>query len=50
MHRGARTFAAYAAVGGVSLLTLAALNITADRFPHLTGLHSLRDYLVRRNG
>jgi len=50
MPRGAKTFAAYAAVGGVSLLSLAALNLAADRLPQVTGLNKLRDYLVRRNG
>ncbi len=49
MPRGLRTFSAYLAVGGVSLLSLAALNMAADRFPS-TGLGQLRDYLVRRNG
>ena len=46
----ARTLAAYGAVGGVSLLSLAALNLAADRFPHLSGLNRFRDYIVRRNG
>lgn len=50
MPRGARTFAAYLAVGGTSLLALAALNLAADRFPHVAGLGELRDYLTRRNG
>jgi len=49
MPRGLRTFSAYLAVGGTSLLALAALNLAADRLPH-TGLNQLRDYLVRRNG
>lgn len=48
--RGMRTFAAYAAVGGTSLLTLALLNATADKFPHVRGLNEVRDYLIRRNG
>lgn len=47
--RGVRTFAAYAAVGGVSLLTLAALHAIADRFPN-AGVGEIRDYLVRPNG
>lgn len=50
MPRGAKTFAAYVAVGGVSLLSLAALNLAADHLPQVTGLTTLRDYLVRRNG
>jgi hypothetical protein len=52
MHfpRGLRTFSAYMAVGGSSLLALAALNVAADRLPNATGLNRLRDYLVRRNG
>lgn len=50
MRRGARTFAAYVAVGGTSLLALAVLNLAADHFPHASGLNELRDYLVRRNG
>lgn len=45
-----RTVAAYAAVAGTSLLTLAVLNLAADSFPQLSGLNRLRDYLVRRNG
>lgn len=50
LPRGARTFSAYVAVGGVSLLALAALNLAADRLPNVTGLNTVRDYLVRRNG
>lgn len=50
MPRGARTFAAYLAVGGTSLLALAALNLAADHLPNVTGLQELRDYLIRRNG
>lgn len=50
MPRGVRTFSAYLAVGGTSLLALAALNLAADRLPNVTGLGQLRDYLVRRNG
>lgn len=49
MPRGVRTFAAYAAVGGTSLLALAALNLAADHFPHVTGLVELRDYLTGRS-
>lgn len=50
MPRGVRTFAAYVAVGGTSLLALAALNLAADHFPNVGGLNELRDYLIRRNG
>jgi hypothetical protein len=50
MHRSVRTLSAYLAVGGTSLLALAALNLAADRLPQVTGLATLRDYLVRRNG
>lgn len=50
MPRAGKTFAAYLAVGGVSLLSLAALNLAADRLPQVAGLNTLRDYLVRRNG
>lgn len=46
---GVRTFTAYAAVGGVSLLSLAALNIAADKLP-FAGLHALRNYVTRANG
>lgn len=48
--RGARTFAAYLAVGGTSLLSLAALNLAADRFPNVRGLVTFRDYVTRANG
>jgi hypothetical protein len=44
-----RAIAAYVAVGGTSLLTLAALNAAADKFPNSV-FAPLRDYLVRRNG
>lgn len=44
-----RVVAAYVSVGGVSILTLAALNAAADRFPN-SGVATLRDYLVHRNG
>lgn len=50
MPRGLRTFTAYLAVGGVSLLALAGLNLAADHFPNAQGLNELRDYLVRRKG
>jgi hypothetical protein len=50
MPRGVRTFAAYLAVGGTALLSLAALNLAADHMPNARGLNELRDYLVRRNG
>ena len=46
---GARTFSAYAATGGVAILSLAALNLLADR-TGWKGLTTLRDYLTRRNG
>lgn len=46
MPRGLRTFSAYAAVGGTALLALAALNLAADHFPHVSGLVELRDYLT----
>lgn len=49
MH-GIRTFSAYLAVAGTSLLALAALNLAADHFPNAQGLNEFRDYLVRRNG
>lgn len=48
--RGTRTFAAYLAVGGTAILSLAALNLAADHFPNVRGLNELRDYVVRRNG
>lgn len=50
MPHGLRTFSAYLAVAGTSLLALAALNLAADHFPSAHGLNELRDYLVRRNG
>ena len=37
------------AVAGTSVLSLAGLNVVADKFPH-TGVATLRDFLVRRNG
>lgn len=49
MPHGARTFAAYAAVGGVAILALAALNLAADKLP-FDGLHQLRNYITRANG
>lgn len=49
MH-GLRTFSAYLAVAGTSLLALAAVNLAADHFPHSQGLNEFRDFLVRRNG
>lgn len=45
-----RIISAYLAVAGVSLLSLAALNAAADKFPNATGLGAFRDYLTRRNG
>ena len=47
---GVQTFAAFAAAGGAGLLALAALNLAADRFPKLTGLTTVRNYLTRANG
>jgi hypothetical protein len=47
--RATRTLAAYLAVAGTSLLSLAVLNLAADRVPN-SGLGTFRDYLVRRNG
>lgn len=44
-----KAIAAYLATGGISLLTLAGLNAAADALPN-TGLATLRDYLIRRNG
>ncbi len=49
MPRGVRTFTAYAAVGGVAILALAALNLAADRLP-FKGLDELRNYVTRANG
>lgn len=47
MHSpGTRTFAAYAATGGVAILSLAALNLLADR-TGWSGLVKLRDYITR---
>ena len=48
MRRG-RPLAFYASVGLTSIASLALLNLAADRLP-LTGLATLRDYIVRRNG
>jgi hypothetical protein len=42
---GARTATAYLATAGVALLSLAALNIAADRLP-FKGLHALRGYVT----
>jgi hypothetical protein len=47
--RGARPLTFWLAVGGMSVTSLALLNIAADRLP-LPGLSEFRDYLVRRNG
>lgn len=44
-----RGLAFWAAVGGVSVLSLVLLNVAADRLP-ISGLVELRDYAVRRNG
>ena len=46
---GARTFSAYAATGGVAILSLVALNLLADK-TGWSGLNTLRDYITRRNG
>jgi len=44
-----RPLAFWLAVSGVSLMSLASLNILADHFPH-SGFGELRDYVTRRNG
>lgn len=49
MARPGRPLAFWAAVGGVSIVSLTLLNVAADRLP-LPGLDEFRDYLVRRNG
>lgn len=49
MARPARGLAFWGAVGGVSIVSLALLNIAADRLP-LPGLDEFRDYVTRRNG
>ncbi|MBB3043918.1 hypothetical protein [Nocardioides soli] len=49
MARPARGLAFWAAVGGVSVVSLTLLNIAADRLP-IPGLAEFRDYAVRRNG
>lgn len=46
---GMRTLTAYLAVGGTAILSIAALNIAADKLP-FKGLHTLRNYVVRANG
>lgn len=46
---GARTFSAYAATGGIAILSLVALNLLADKTGNV-GLNTLRDYITRRNG
>lgn len=45
----ARGLAFWLAVSGVSLTSLVALNVAADRLG-IKGLSDLRDYAVRRNG
>lgn len=44
-----RGAAFWVGVGGVSLLSLLALNMAADRIPS-PGLREFRDYVTRRNG
>lgn len=44
-----RTATAYGAVAGVAILSIAALNIAADRLP-FKGLHALRNYVTNANG
>lgn len=44
-----RPFAFWGAVGGVSLMSLFALNLAADRIPS-PALNTFRDYVTRRNG
>ena len=39
----------WAAVGGMSLLSLTVLHVAADRLP-IEGLSEFRDYLVRPKG
>jgi len=46
---GGRAAAFYGSVALVSILSLVALNLAADRLP-IPGLRTLRDYAVRRNG
>jgi hypothetical protein len=46
---GLRTFAGYAATGGVAILALIALNVAADKTGN-KGLVTLRDAATRRNG
>jgi len=48
MRRG-RPFAFWLGVGGVSLMSLFALNVAADRIPS-AGLGEFRDFITRRNG
>jgi hypothetical protein len=44
-----RPFFFWCAVGGTSVLALTALNMAADYMPD-SGLDTLRNYLIRRNG
>lgn len=46
---GVRTFTAFAATGGVAILSLVALNLVADK-TGIKGVVTLRDYITRRNG
>ncbi len=49
MARPGRPLTFWIAVGGVSITSLALLNLAADRLP-LPGLDEFRDYVTRRNG
>lgn len=49
MARGARPLTFWLAVGGISVTSLALLNLAADRLP-LPGLDAFRDYVTRANG
>lgn len=44
-----RPLAFWAAVGGMSIVSLVVFNLAADRLP-IPGLAELRDYAIRRNG
>ena len=44
-----RALAFYGSIAATSILSLVLLNIAADR-TGITGLQTLRDYAVRRNG
>lgn len=49
MPRHLRTATAYAATAGVAILSIAALNLAADRLP-FKGLHALRNYVTNAHG